>query len=214
MHKKTLLITSIAISIAFGTPRSNAASTDSSLDTNVEIFSSTTGSEFVALCRKLNRPCGEETRCHDPQDTRALKIHLKKTTPKKALDQIVRMHPAYRWEIRDGVLNWEPAHRTHPDLLAELLDQISIHGVSARDAYFQVFKQAGIQVNWFYSGPPPTYASIDLDMQHRTVREVLNAIAKIDGQHVWRFCSDEASGTTGSFTLSTWKASSTTSQTK
>jgi len=187
-----------------------AASIDSSLDTPIDDFTSDVGNEFHTYCRAHNKPCGrEEVRCGDFQILNAPKIHLKKTTHRKVLDQIVQLHRGYKWVQRDGVLNLEPIHRKGQDLLARKIDHLSIHGSTTLKAFLLVFKAAGIRVGMSYSGPPMAFAPIDTEFNNVTVRDALNAIAKADGQVVWFFCADKPEESAGSFSLSSWRTAGT-----
>lgn len=187
--------------------RINAAPPELSLDSPIEEFSSAAGDEFMALCSMLDRPCGiEQKRRGDFQIKSGLKIHFEKTSPRKILDHIVRLHPDYKWTARDGMLIIEPANRATPDLLATKLDHVSIHGISSYKTVKLAFKQAGIPVSSFGSGNPQ-FSPIDLEMQNVSVRDVLNAIAKADGHVLWGFCAPAPGSQLSSFSLGTWRNS-------
>lgn len=173
-----------------------ATTPDASLDKPVADFSAFKGDEFSYLCGMQHRPCGlEQMRCGDVQvSTYApTRVNYRKMTFRKALDKVARLHPGYRWVIRNGVINFEPAHRTITDLLSRRIDKVSIHGISSEKAAYLVLRLARIRAPGIAgSGPVRIFPTIDLNLSGVTLRDALNAIAKADGLLHWNFAPDVA----------------------
>lgn len=180
------------------------SATDEAMDVPVREFSAPSGQELRTICRVLNRPCGYETLNNyafgKPQGPR---LHLKQNSARKILDEIVRRHPGHHLGSYDGVLVIEPIKRVGPDLLARKIDRLSIRGRTSHAAALMVLKQAKIRAEEVSFGND-IYARIDLELNNVTVREALNAIAKADGQVMWRFTPDISRKDAGFFNLSTW----------
>lgn len=172
-------------------PSGHIRATDGSLDIPIAQFTARFGGEMLALCTKLNRPCGAELipgyrmKLREPQ--KQAKLNRKKATANEILDAIVLRHPGHRWIMRDGILNFEPKAQKGEDLLARRVNHVSIRGKSSFHAFEIVLAQAGLRSGAIYSGPPKLFALIDLELKNVTVREALNATVKADGQAMWIF---------------------------
>jgi hypothetical protein len=198
-----LIITLIAQGV-----RSNSQNVISSMDATLDDVESFPGGEFAAVCQAHNKPCGiEKNSCVSESSKNARSpIHIRKTSLKNALNQATTLLPGHRWIVRDGVINLEPVMRRGPDLLSRRLDKVSLHGVSSEDAFYLVFKQAGIRTGGSaYVGGGPIFGSIDLDLSDITVRDAMNAITKADGQIVWQYCPDKPEQSLVSFNVSSWR---------
>lgn len=185
----------------FGPPKRVA-----SMDSSVEEFKAH-GDVFGRLCALLDQPCGEEMiPGNNPDLSHGKTFRVKRSTPRRSLDEFVRQHPSYRWVISEGVLILEPRQRSGVDVLSRKLDRVRINDTSSFKAALDIFKQAGISVTWTIRAN--RYARIDLELRNVTVREALNAIVKADGQAIWKFASN---GTKkegqGSFAMGTWRES-------
>jgi hypothetical protein len=101
----------------------------------------------------------------------------------------------------------EPERISGEDLLASKLSHVSIHGSSSYKAALDILHQAGIQINSHYIGQAPLYARINLELHNVTVREALDAIAKADGQVIWRFAPEDQEKRLGTFWLKSWRTS-------
>lgn len=171
------------------------------LDAPVKEFSTTSPSELGDLCSTISIPCGweksyvrkGESRISPPWNT---PLHLKNTTARKILDEIILRHPGHHWFFHDGVINIEPNRRGHKDLLLRKLDHLSIHG-SSRMAVEYVILRARIGGH----GPAMVgvfgrvhYNRVDLELNDVTVRQALNAIVKADGKAMWIFAPEEQVG--------------------
>lgn len=162
---------------------------DSLLDRSLNGFSAKNGEEFIVLCRTINAPCGVEYGASptSPEGKEQGSLQLTKSTARAVLDSIAQRYPGHRWVTRDGVINLEPTSRDGEDVLARRLDTVSIHGASSFKAALDVLHQANIPTGYQIMGRPPRYALIDLELKDVTLRDALNAIAKIDGHLVWVF---------------------------
>lgn len=187
---------------------SAAADVDSLLDRPLNQFEAKHGEEFLVLCRTINVPCGVEysSSATTQESKEQGPLQLTKSSARAALDSIVQRYPGHRWVARNGVINMEPKSRDGEDVLARRLDSISIHGASSFKAALDVLHQADIPTGYQIMGRPPRYAVIELELKDVTVRDALNAIAKMDGQLVWVFRS---SGPKGRWMLSmpSWRKS-------
>ncbi len=182
-----------------------ALSWNALLDGPIEDFKAP-GHVLSRLCRILDRPCGQEHVVDDNITTaKRSRLHLKKTTPRNALNELTRMHPRYHWVIVDDVLILEPKNRVGKDLLARRLAHVSIRGSSSFKAALDVLAQAKIGVMW--TGGRHRYARIDLELRNVTVREALNSIVKADGQAIWSFTPGDLEKGRGGFSLGSWRES-------
>lgn len=182
-------------------------------------FTSVRGDDIDDFCRIQNIPCGvEEIRCNDIQPAYEPKnqilVHFMKSTLREALNHILSQHPQYEWTKRNGVINLEPRKRVYPDFLSIRLPKLSIHGATTNKAMDIVFKQAGIETTMMGPGHPRIFVEINLDAVNITVRDALNAIAKMDGQVMWDFSPISNSMPEGCFYLSSWRTAGGESEAK
>ncbi len=158
---------------------------------------------FWALCRTIERPCGHEgIKVNDP-DTSAPSegLDLKDTNVERVLELLVKQAPAYRWEIRDGVINLEPNRPKIESQLSRPLGPIEFKNTAANRAAFNALYQAGIKASW--QGPVrERHKLFDLSFKGGTVRDALNAIALWDHQIMWYFTADAAGHS--SYSLPNW----------
>lgn len=165
------------------------------LDAPIIDFSGTGVNELHDLCSQINMPCGfEGTYTRDWRDRiyhppLGGKLHLKNTSARKILDEIVRLYPGHHWRIHDGVINVGPDKNAPKDLLLRKLNHLSLHGSSYMAArYVFIRAHIGIQgpvLMGTHLDDRLRYNRIDLELDDVTVREALNAIAKADGQAFW-----------------------------
>jgi hypothetical protein len=185
------------------------APSEMDIDTPIFSFRAILGTEMWWLCQAVDRPCGiEETQCDDLEPLgKSPMVELHSTTARKVLDEILRLHPSYRFALRNAVLNFEPASRDRPDPLATKLEQVSIHGSSSSIAAWSVIRQAGIEMDHRHGvtarGGMFEEANVTLELRNVTVREALNAIVKADGHSAWFFCTYKDNS--GRFELDSWK---------
>lgn len=177
------------------------------LDASIESFEVPAGlNPLSKLCPAINAACGAEVNFDDLPEETTSQLVLTKTSPRKVLDEVVRRHPNYRWVVRDGVINLEPRIANADDYLSKKLDVVSIRGVSSLKAALDVLNQSGIPFGFQPAGRQGKYARINLELKNASVREVLNAIAKLDGQLLWT-CSVSSERHWVTFQLNSWKKS-------
>ena len=137
----------------------SAASIQESLNVGLDRFTMdqyNTGMEFELLCKMARVPCGLELiQANDLQAPEGnMAIQLEKTTPRKVLDAIAERYPAYRWVIRDGVVNFEPKKKLNSnDALSRKVEHVSIHDASSYKAALDIFLLADVSVSYGMMGP-------------------------------------------------------------
>lgn len=192
-------------------PSRAASPKDAFLDAKWENFEAKGENDFIAACRMLNKGCGIEM-AH-PNDLAATpktaQQRRAKVSPREILDEHVRKNPAYKWVLREEVVNMEPAKRDGEDVLSRKLDSVSIHGVTGFKAALDVLYQAKIPGGYEIMGRPPRFALLDLELKNVTVREALNAIAKADGKIIWIFRQSDVGGR-GMLNMLSWRKSGAT----
>lgn len=146
-------------------------------------------------------PIGLEAADDGDADGPRLNIDVRDETLKDVLDLIARQEPAYRWEVRDGVVNFVPARAGDP-FLAQLLGtrvgrfdpEKGVNKYGLRDAITNLpevrslLDASGVSV-WRLG--PPTYRSVytndevDLSISDTDVRGVLNKVVRDSEHKIW-----------------------------
>lgn len=183
-----------------------SAAADAWLDAPIEkADDARPGYELLDLCRALNKPCGQEKDREKGTPKKISDLGLKKSTPRKALDEVGRRYPKHKWAVKDGVLIVEPKTRTGEDYLSRKLDRVSIHDAISLKAGFDVLRQAKIPGVGLAMTGNPRYGCVDIELSNVSVRDALNAIAKADGQVMWQFSPGAARTGKTSFHLFSWR---------
>jgi hypothetical protein len=136
---------------------------------------------------------------HD--DKARLSFDVKNESLKKILDLICQQMPAYRWEVKDGVINFVPTQSTD-QFLSKLLDtQVSrfapekgLNKFGLRNVVMDLPEVKNfLDVNDVTVSrlEYPTYASVysnedlDLSISNTNVRGVLNKIVRDSEYKIW-----------------------------
>lgn len=137
----------------------------------------------------------------DTADEPKLTLDVNNGTLKSVLDQITRQYPVYRWEVRDGVINFVPK-RSRDKFISQLLDTRvgtfspakGVNKYGLRDAIAglpEVKSLLDTQNMSVWRLGPPTYRSVysnddvDLSISDTDVRGVLNKIIKDSEHKLW-----------------------------
>lgn len=167
-----------------------------------------------SLCINHNLPCGLEESPDDPihqiayaspDDRLAIKWASSTSTVRDFLDAILSTHPAYRWEVQDGVLVIVPKpgqeHRKWwKPVLGKKFKQYDADNNRAGNVLVEACYDAGIPIETIPLPQPgiptilprtmPVTNPITLHLKNVTVRQVLNAAVKADGKAIWKFSYD------------------------
>jgi hypothetical protein len=134
-------------------------------------------------------------------DTTRISLHVKSEPLKNILDLICQQDPAYRWEVRDGVINVRPTQSTD-QFLSRLLDthvnnfapQKGLNKFGLRNAVADLPEVKDfLDVNdaTVFRLEYPTYASVysngdvDLSISNSSVRGILNKIIRDSEHKLW-----------------------------
>jgi hypothetical protein len=130
-----------------------------------------------------------------------LNIDIKDGTLKDVLDAIAQQEPAYKWEVKDGVINFTPVNRRY-DFVEKLLDTPVNHfaprkGIGKfeiRDAILDLVEvqnlltscRTGIE-KYYYPSRRSIYSNdeVDLSISNTNVRGVLNKVARDSEHKIW-----------------------------
>lgn len=129
--------------------------------------------------------------------------HLKGNTLRELLDSFAGVGSPYRWEVKDGVVNLLPAKGSPALLLTRiatydsqkaadivtattfLLASPKIQDAAAELGLTQNVSGSG--VGSVGPGPPPPREPLGLRLQNVTLRDLLNALVRINGRGVWTY---------------------------
>ena len=155
---------------------------------------------LVVLAVEHRVPIGLEV-ADDDADGPRLDIDVSNETLKNVLDLITRQEPDYRWEVKDGVINFVPARARDP-FLSQLLDtrvvrfapEKGVNKYGLRDALTNLpevkrLLDANGMTVWRLG--PPTYRSVytndevDLSISDTDVRGVLNKVIRDSEHKLW-----------------------------
>jgi hypothetical protein len=161
---------------------------------NVQIEGQGIEALLTELSFSYNIPIGMEMAPHDDEFT-TYTLDLKKGTLKDLLNQFVRQHNQYTWEIKDGAVNIFPKSNFRDPVLDELLKvQISKFSVKENSGCWalvdsltntvevqKVLKTHGITRSGLnFSGAyfPQVGRRFKLDVSDMTVKTILNKVIK------------------------------------
>jgi hypothetical protein len=178
--------------------------------------------KILEICHKSNIPCGVEEspddyiNRFDASGASVEKLGLNwansNHTVRELLNTIVSGHPAYKWEIQDGVLNIIPQRgheyqRWWKPILSSHLRHFDVVDMPLRDVGKKVCADAWItwplpSLSDFISQfaqrqsltavpTGPQMDKITLHLQNATVKEVLNETVRKNGEAVWFFDYDQ-----------------------
>jgi hypothetical protein len=173
--------------------------------------------KILEICHRNNLPCGVEESPDDPINQSELSTKLgldwvtSNHTTREVLDAIVSVHPAYRWELIDGVLNivpkagheyrrwWKPilsSHRGHFDVNDMTLrgvgkkacaDSWIIWPLPSLSEFFSAFTRRHLTT---LVPTGPQVDKVTLHLKNVTVKDILNESVKTDGRAIWLFFYD------------------------
>lgn len=133
--------------------------------------------------------------------TKKLNIKIEAGTLKDVLDEIVRQDQAYRWELKDGVINFTPVTHRHSFLERLLVTPVNRYApkegsgkFTIRDAIYDlpevknllVSNNVGIEKTYY-----PYYKSIysnsrvNVGISNTDVRGVLNKVVRDSEHKIW-----------------------------
>lgn len=137
----------------------------------------------------------------DQADEPKLNIDVKNVPLKQVLDLVTLQYPSYRWEVRDGVINFVPAHSRDPLLpqilgthITRFVPRKGINKFDIRDAIVGLpevksFLDAHSMTAWQLRHP--TYRSVytnnevDLTVSDTDLRGVLNKVVRDSEHKLW-----------------------------
>jgi hypothetical protein len=155
---------------------------------------------LATLAVEYRVPIGLEVALnHD--DKARLSFDVKNQSLKKILDLICRQEPTYRWEVRDGVINFVPRQSTD-QVLSKLLDthvsrfapEEGLNKFGLRNAVADLPEvKSFLNVNYVtvsrleYPTHPSVYSNgnLDLSISNTNVRGVLNKIIRDSEHKLW-----------------------------
>jgi hypothetical protein len=155
---------------------------------------------LATLAVEYRVPIGLEV-AFDHDDNAKLNFDVKNESLKKILDLICRQEPSYRWEVRDGVINFVPRDSTD-QFLSKLLDtnvsrfapQKGVNKFGLRNSVADLPEvKTFLSVNDLtisrleYPTYPSVYSNADLDLSisNTNVRGVLNKIIRVSEHKLW-----------------------------
>jgi hypothetical protein len=179
------------------------------LETNVPALFLPTSSEdgFYSLCRSLRIPCGEERLPSDSFiETPDYVLRMDNKNVRSYLNELVKNHPQYLWEISNGVLIFRPRMPERSPLdkhIALFVGTEQFPGSSighlADVAWIPIE-----QVQYITAGPvnldsdskgtikPPPKNPINVTRVDASVRQILSAIVRSYGSGMWIYTYSHA----------------------
>jgi hypothetical protein len=145
---------------------------------------------FHSLCLNLRIPCGEELLPNESFARSPMHFTPERIRVRAYLDKLVEDHPAYFWEISDGVLMFRPRS---PGRSSPLDNRIALFvrkdqwaevvvGDLANSEWIQLLRYATV-------GPPSPDDSdtkkISVTCADASVRQILNTIVHAHGHAIW-----------------------------
>ena len=137
------------------------------------------------------------------KDEPNLDINIKDGSLKDVLDSIVQQYPVYRWEMKDGVINFTPV-RDRYEFIAKLLDEpVSHYEPTKVDGKLEIsnsilqlnevinlmsaygVKQLEGYEKYLYNNEVYEDNKVDLSVSNTNVRGVLNKIARDSKHKIW-----------------------------
>ena len=120
----------------------------------------------------------------------------------EVLDALVDVHPGYKWELLDGVVNISPRESEPPILntfvpefhqekatVAEMVEELELSLEVQGQAAALGFSRHGQQ----YDGPI-SFDAYKLSCKNFTVREILNEIVRVSGKAIWYYREETIQG--------------------
>lgn len=155
---------------------------------------------LATLAVEYRVPIGLEVAFNHEDKTR-LSVDVKNESLKRILDLICQQVPAYRWEVKDGVINFVPT-QSRDQFVSELLDthvsrfapEKGLNKFGLRNVVADLPEvKSFLEVNDVTASrlEYPTYASVysngelDLSISNTNVRGVLNKIIRDSEYKLW-----------------------------
>jgi hypothetical protein len=121
-------------------------------------------------------------------------------------DAIIAADPRYKWEITEGTINFIPAGN-FPELLNTSISEFNAEGLSSSgvvNALEQLpeVQQRAKELGFCTANCPRLYGGarlssatlVTIHSQNRTLREILNSIARANGNAVWSYSEGQRAG--------------------
>ena len=151
-------------------------------------FEASEGREFMEICKRLNMPGVLEYNDVDRMEISWDAPHFitKGKRAHELLDAIVDRYPTFEWDFKNGVLVMRPKHapKDREDILARKID-LSITDSTGLVAAKAVLRAGRISTE-HYEFMGALFKKVSINFQQVTVREALQAIARLEGQAAWR----------------------------
>jgi len=196
-----LFILSIFVLLSCETLSYGQNSTNELLDKRLTVQVKEVDLRFVLerLALDHNIPIGLEMSSTEAY-TSNLVIDVEKDTLRKILDSIIQQQSAYRWEIRDGVINFTPK-RDRYEFVVAFLD-LNINCFSSNkdsDEYHirnNIFKLPEVKDLMDLKGVSPSrfpdsythttpHNGVDLSISNSTIKGILNKMARESNYKIW-----------------------------
>lgn len=186
-------ILSLFLCSVFAAAQSDDSTVQKLLDRKVSVEIYPSQDEFLAVCRTVQLPCGEEVM---PNETFSHGHEFwDGITLRAALEKIVARRPNFMWEIGDGTLVLRPRTTASKPLekkirrfsqkarpLSEVLSDLA-HSESINIPKPAVFEMPG-DINAFHAS---YLKPIDIHCENVTLREVLNKAVQAHGHAMWEY---------------------------
>jgi hypothetical protein len=199
-----ILVLCLVMSIdATSGPASHQDSADRLLSRKIELhMKEATLMHVLSTLAVVHRvPIGIEYSLADENDSK-LVVESKNGSLKAILDSIVKQEPLYRWEVRDGVINFVPVHDRDPFLETLMNTSISRYDPGKWTIKFQLRDAIGntpevkklLESNnktvakyedYLYYPSIYTKKGVDLSASNTTVRGILNQIIRMSEHKSW-----------------------------